>query len=531
MTGWPSLFAGLGVVSLGFGLLSFILWLLQPSAPVTWIWNLGLGVLFLGGAAMASMETLRERLSSGEAQRAGKYGTSALLSAVLAIAILGLLAFLSERYSYRFDWSEDSVHTLSDQSREVLAALERDVQVSAFFAAADAPGVRDLMDRYRYASDALRVEYIDPNERPDLVATLGVNEQDLVRGILRVAIGDDFVDVRDMTELAITNALVKLTRDADKTVYFLDGHNERRTGGEVGAEAGGFSRAAEALRNETYTVKSLLLATLGEVPEDADVLVIAGPTRPLHPQEYDALSRYVLRGGALLVMIDPRSRTDLYDLLREWGIGFGDDVIVDSQHALFGKPTSPFAAHYAQHPITRDLREVVLFHQARSVEIVGDAAADYEVIIRTGEDSWAERDLDGWLATGRAAYDEDDLPGPVPIAVAGSLSLPADPSADDGPDASETKGPRLVVFGDSDFATNEYIEGYRNRDLFVNAVNWLLGDEDAIAIRPNISRASRFRLSTEDYVAIQYFSLLVLPQAIALVGVFVWWGRRRAADR
>ena len=526
MRGWASLSGAIGMVSLAFGVLSLILWMLQPSAPLTWIWNLALGALLLAAAALGSIDTLRERLSSGEARRAGKYGTSALLSAVLAIAILGLLSFLAQRYSYRFDWSETGVNTLSDQSLKVLGALERDVRVTAFFNASDVPQTRDLIDRYRYASDGFRVEYVDPNERPDLVATLGVDERDLVRGIMRVAIGDDFVDVRDMNEVAVTNALVKLTRDADKTVYFLDGHNERRTEGKMGAEPAGLSRAVEALRNETYTVKTLLLATLGEVPEDADALVIAGPTRMLHPQEHGALRRYVEQGGALLVMMDPRSRTDLYDELRDWGVGFGDDVIVDSQHALFGKATSPFAGQYSDHPITVDLREVVLFHQARSVELLGEAVSDYEIIVRTGDESWGERNLDGWIATGRAEYDADDVRGPVPIAVAGSPKL----EGQDSPDA-QPRQPRLVVFGDSDFATNEYIENYRNRDLFLNAVNWLVGDDDAIAIRPNLSRASRFDFSTEDYVAIQYFSLLVLPQAIALMGVLVWWGRRRGQGR
>ncbi len=527
LRGWASLFAGLGVVSLGFGLLSFILWLLMPAAPLAWIWNLGIGAVLLGGGALASIDTLRARLSSGEARRAGKYGTSALLSAVLAIAILGLLAFLSTRYSHRFDWSETGVHTLSDQSLQVLEDLERDVQVTAFFNAADAPGVRDLIDRYRYASERFVVEYVDPNQRPDLVATLGLSEQDLVRGIMRVAIGDDFVDVRDLIESAITNALVKLTRDAGKTVYFLDGHNERRVEGAAATEAGGFSRAADALRNETYRVKTLLLAARGEVPDDADVLVIAGPTRVLHPQEHGALARYIEGGGAILVMLDPRARTDLDRDLKKWGVGFGDDVIVDSTHALFGKPTSPFAGQYSDHAITRDLREVVLFHQARSVHLLGDAAADYEIIVHTGEESWAERNLEGWLATGRAQYDADDLPGPVPIAVAGNPHVDAEnPSG-----AAEVERPRLVALGDSDFATNQYIENYRNRDLFVNAVNWLVGDDDAITIRPNLSRASRFQLSSEEYVAIQYLSVFVLPQLIGLLGVFVWWGRGRAGGR
>ena len=91
--------------------------------------------------------------------------------------------------------------------------------------------------------------------------------------------------------------------------------------------------------------------------------------------------------------------------------------------------------------------------------------------------------------------------------------------------------PRLVVFGDSDFAANQAIDAYRNRDLFLNSVNWLLGDVEAISIRPNKARASRLTLSTEQLSQIRYLALFVLPQAIAIAGVLAWWSRRRAPGR
>ena len=84
------------------------------------------------------------------------------------------------------------------------------------------------------------------------------------------------------------------------------------------------------------------------------------------------------------------------------------------------------------------------------------------------------------------------------------------------------------MYGDSDFASNELIEAYRNRDLFVNSVNWLLGDIEAISIRPVRSRASRFQLSTEQFMTIRTLSLFVIPEAIAVLGVFTWWRRRQA---
>jgi ABC-type uncharacterized transport system involved in gliding motility auxiliary subunit len=83
-----------------------------------------------------------------------------------------------------------------------------------------------------------------------------------------------------------------------------------------------------------------------------------------------------------------------------------------------------------------------------------------------------------------------------------------------------------VVVGDADFASNEMVDAYLNRDLFVNAVNWLLGDVEAIAVRPNRSRASRFQPTAEQFQRIRMLSLFVLPQLLAVLGVFTWWSRR-----
>jgi ABC-type uncharacterized transport system involved in gliding motility auxiliary subunit len=153
-------------------------------------------------------------------------------------------------------------------------------------------------------------------------------------------------------------------------------------------------------------------------------------------------------------------------------------------------------------------------------------------IVFTGEDSWAERDLDRFFQEGTAELGDEDLRGPVSIAVAGTPRLEGADEEAEGEESEEEKPEaRLVVFGDADFATNELFEAYRNRDLFVNSVNWLMGDVEAISIRPKLSRASRFQLSSNQFLRIRSLSLFVLPEVIALIGVFVWWSRRRAAER
>ncbi len=542
MKGWPALLGGLGLVGVGFGLLSLLVQLFlydpvrQDLAESLFGWvsaNLLVGVLLLTAGLFMSFDQVRDRLRSDEGRRIGRHGVSAVLSAVLSLAILGGLAFLSTRYHARFDWSDDSVNTLTEQTLGLLDGLETDVTLTAFFAAAEAPGIAELLGRYDYASDRVTVEFLDPNAVPGVVQSLGLDPEALARGLMRVSTDTDAVLVTEFGESPITNALLKLTRDSGKKVYFVTGHNERPIVDAEGATAVGkesAGRAADALRNETYAVEGLRLATIGAVPDDADALILAGPTQPMLDHELDVLRRYLAGGGALLVMIDPRANTNLYDDLADWGIRFGDDVVVDRSLALFGQATSPFAGQYAEdHPITAGLSETALFPMVRSVLVDLDSE-DVDVIVSTGADSWAERDLDDWMRTGRAVFGEGDLAGPVPIAAAGSIVVPM-PSAAEGEAPAASIPARIVAFGDSNFAANEYIDSFRNRDLFLNSVNWLLGDVEQIALRPNVAQATRHRLSVDDFERLQSLSLFLVPELIAVIGVFAWWWRRDRAER
>jgi ABC-type uncharacterized transport system involved in gliding motility auxiliary subunit len=540
MNPWSSLLGGLGGLALLFSLISFVVQILsgfpllvdgRPTSGFAWsVGNLVIGAILLGTALFSNLDTLRERMSSGEARRAGKYGTSAIVSSLLMVAILCGLAFLSTRYHTRFDWTEAQSHSLTSQTVKVLEGLDREVHVTALFAAITAQPARALLERYTLASPNVVVEFVDPQGQPGRLAELDVDPDRLEGGVLHVSLGGDSVLVDELTEDALTNAIVKLSRHEQKKVYFLTGHNERPSSGEGSSESEGFAFAAEALTNENYLVDELSLALTRDVPEDADVLIVPGPTRPLHDAERQALRAYLRRGGAMLAMVDPRSKTNLGEDLAEWGVDLGNDVVLDMLQGLFGRPATLTAGAYGSHPITAEFGEAgqdpSLFHYARSVAPGKTAGPAFEVLVESGEQSWGERDLARLEKEGTADQGPDDLAGPVPLAVAGTLSLEEAPAEGD-----EAPLARLVVFGDSDFASNQLIGEFRNKDLFVNSVNWLLGDVDAISIRPGQPRASRLSLTQEQFMQVRYMALFVLPETIAALGVFAWWWRRRAPGR
>jgi ABC-type uncharacterized transport system involved in gliding motility auxiliary subunit len=534
MSGYAALFGALGLVFMLFGLLSVVLFVAGGAlavADLTWIgMNFGIGLLLLVVAIVTGLDSIRERMRSGEGRRIGKYGTSAVAQTLIVLAIVGALAFLANRYHSKWDASEAKVHTISDQTQKLLAGLEQDVQVVAFYPKLDQANARVLLDKYQYASERVKVEYADPNARPDLVERCAITPEKIGEGLLFVKIGEESVQIEQANEEKLTNAIVKLTRQSHKKAFFVTGHNERAAEGKGAADKEGFAQAADALRNENYRFETLNLETKPEVPDDADVVILAGPTQNLRPGDADKLQRYLERGGAMMVLIDPRANTDVGDVLARWGVQLGADVIVDRVQGIFGQATTPLAGEYANHEITRDMREVTSFPMTRSLAIEPNAAQQIAAIVKTGRESWGERDLEQLFTNGVAELAPDDVKGPVTIAVAGRpmVATPA-PAAEAEP--KPAKEPRLVVFGDSDFATNEMLGAYRNRDLFVNSVNWLLGDVEAISVRPPKSRASRLTLSSEQFSQIRALSLFVLPELIAVAGVWAWWSRRRAPGR
>jgi ABC-type uncharacterized transport system involved in gliding motility auxiliary subunit len=92
--------------------------------------------------------------------------------------------------------------------------------------------------------------------------------------------------------------------------------------------------------------------------------------------------------------------------------------------------------------------------------------------------------------------------------------------------AAEDGAARLVVVGDSDFATNAFFGLQGNGDLFLNAVRWLAADEDFIAIRPKEPQDRPLTLTESQARTSFYVSMILFPLAILVAGVTVWVRRR-----
>ncbi len=508
------LFAIVGLVFVVFAAVGLVV-----GSHAGWIYgHFGLAAGCWSYAAATSLGELREFVSRDASRRGAAFGGNAVLQVAAMAAIFGVLAYLSVRYPVQWDWTEAQLHSLSPASEDVVAQIDpaQPVDVLAFFLPGTEREALPLLDLYRYAApDRVVVRVVDPNARPDLAQRHSIT----TNGVILVCDGpcdtaSGTARVTDVSEQELTRAIRSVISEK-RRVYFLTGHGEAST---EDAESAGASQAREALEGENLEVESLLLASQEEVPEDAAAVIVAGANRTLFDRELEALDRYVRGGGSLLLLVDPIVVTNLEPQARAWGIGLGSDIIIDQQIQLFAGPqlgVEPVVVEYGEHPVTeRFAGRITTFHLARSV-IPGEGDGVVELVL-TQPASWAESNIDRFVEQNIVDLDPDDRRGPLALAAARTFAT----------QQGEGREGRLIVVGDSDFARNRYIASAANADLFLNMVSWLVGQEQFISIERKLPRASSVALTNEEFYNFRYLSLFVIPEAILLGGIVIWWRRR-----
>jgi len=475
--------------------------------------------LVLGAALIvAYLVTQGKNFRASFGRRSTKYGVNAAVYTIVFVAVLVVLNIFSARYNQRWDLTESRVFSLSPQTVKILNSLNQDLVVYGFFEKGENQRASDLMKSYAYASKRVKFTAVDPDRHPELVKQYKVTQLNT----LHIGYGNESTNITEPSEENVTNAIIKLTKATKKNVLFLTGHGEPRLDDKESPT--GYAAAKAALENENYQVKDILLATQEKVPDDTSLLIVAAPEKPLDAHETEAIGAYLKNGGRLLALL-PQAPNDggLKALLKSWGVEVGDDIVVDQQIRLFAGPTlgvEPIAENYnPAHPITRDFKERTLFPLVRSVEAAKKDGLEATSLAQTGATSWAEKDVAGIFKQGRAVLGPEDKKGPISVAVAVTANLKSL-----GIDkAGEAK---VVAVGSAAFANNRYTNIFFNRDFFLNAANWLVGQEEMISIRPRSIRTSRFQLTEGEGAAIFYLSFLILPEILLIIGLAVWWRRR-----
>ncbi|HEV8310529.1 MAG TPA: Gldg family protein [Methylomirabilota bacterium] len=506
----PALLLGLAGVAAGG-----VLRVYRPSWATVWPTLLIVGGLLLLFALYASFPSSRDFWG----RRTTRYGLNALVMVVLILGIIALVEAVSYRHNWRVDLTENRRHSLAPQTVRVLQELQTPVKATAFFRP-DQPGKRtaeDLLKQYAARSEGkFAWEVVDADRDPLRAKRYGVETYGTV--VLEATIKDGQVKeekITDAEEEKLTNALIRVTREGKRVIYFLKGHGEKDPASN---EKTGLSEIKAAIEKLNYEVKDLLSARESKIPDDAAIVVVAGPQKDLLPNELDALQGYIGRAGKVLFMIDPFQAPGLGPLLDRYGLGVGNDVIIDvnPQGRMLGAgPEIPVVGDYQAHPITQGFRYATFFPVARTVVVKEKPpeGVTTQALARTSGESWAETN-EQEIKSGQVKPDPDEARGPLTIAAVATAE------AKDVPQERKGAKARIVLIGDSDFSTNAFVNLSGNRDFFLNTLSWLAEEENLIAIRPKERRNTPVFLTAAQGQVLFWVPVVLVPLAMAVAGVY-----------
>jgi len=298
------------------------------------------------------------------------------------------------------------------------------------------------------------------------------------------------------------------------------------------------------LIRDLYTVDNLNLTLTPDIPEDCAVLIMAGTKKALPSGEINTVNAYLKKNGKLLMLIDPNPPAEIKAILSEWGIAVNEGRIIDQGAYVAPDMATPavFKDHYPRVIITAGL-DTTYFPDAVSIDLSNELGRQLEIVkeegkakaawpmtavqyrnlailpaILTSRASWMERE-------GRESKDVEKKQGPFAL---GAIIIAGGPVVTDETSQPEKKDKltKLIVIGDSDFASNIHFKNGGNGDLFLNAVNWLAEEEHLISIRPKPYSFRRLLVSENELRFIRYSSLFFLPLIAFILGGIIWWRKR-----
>ncbi len=472
--------------------------------------SLGVMVLSLAVYTILEPEKIRQALTG----RQVRYGSNIVITSIAFLGILFVLNWFVYNNPKNWDVTEDKTNTLAPETIQALESLPEPVTAVAFYSSVSPESATELLEKFKSNSNGkFDYQFVNPDTDPVAAREAGITGD----GKIMLVMSEQREIANFASETELTKTLIKLINPETRVVYFLTGHGEATLDfGDVS-----LSTAKSTLESKNYTVNSLNLLAENKIPDDALAVVIAGPQKPVSETEVQLLKQYVDAGGSLIVMEEPILLTEFGDsadplaeyLAQDWGIVLNDDIIIDlsSQQLL-----NAVSASAGQHPITNNLSAnyLVIMPQTRSINLTTPTDSVIQTpLLLTSQNSWGEVNFTSAESTEVSFDPEADLPGPLIMASVGENT------ATDG---------RVVVFGNSYFATNDMFDVYGNGNFFVNSVDWAAEQENLINITPNTPTARTFIPPNQiQLLIILLGSILIIPGLVVFAGISSWLARRR----
>ena len=449
--------------------------------------------------------------------RQTKYAAYAALYVIVILAIASVANVLANRYNKSYDSTANKRYSLSDQTAKIVKGLKQDAAITYYDRQSGFQPAKDVLDRYSTLSSRIRVKFVDVEKNPQVARAAGVTKL----GTSFVEIGTKKEEAKSVTESEITGAIIRDLKTTARTVCFVSGSGEHQIDD---TQRNGFSRLKDILAKDQYVSKSISLLEKAEIPSDCTVVVIAGPQSEYVQPAVDAIKKYVEQGGRALILLDAplkigrptADNTALTEVLQSWGVSMDKDLLLDLSPVgqLMGLgPEIALVSTYDSHPIVEAMKGTATgFPLSRSMTVKNTDKTNVQKLFESSASSLATAKLDSPNVN---PSDPKNQKGPLTIGAAGSYTT-----------GKENSEGRFVVIGSSSWAANSFITFNGNSDLASNALNWLASDEDLISIRPKEQENRNVNMTRAQFNWVRLSSQFLLPGALLLAGVSVWWRRR-----
>src|SRR6266704_1644672 len=431
--------------------------------------------------------------------RQTKYVAYVTLYIAVVVAIITVANVLGDRYNKTYDATANKRYSLSEQTAKIVKGLKEPATIYYYDRPTGFSHAKDTLEQYSNLSPKVHVQYVDLEKNPLAARAAGVKSL----GTAVVEIGTRKEEANGLTEEGITGAFIRDLKSNKRTICFVTGSGEHQID-ETGSD--GYSRFKDLLGK-------------AEVPTDCTVLVVAGPKSDQQQPEVDAIKKYVEDGGRAMFLLNPplkMGRTEIADndalsnSLESWGVTPDKDLILDlnpiGQLAGLGYQDA-LVTRYDSHEIVNTMKgTATAFPYSRSLEVKNGDKTTVDKLFESSESSLATEKLD----TPRiSASDPKNKKGPLILAAAGSYRT-----------GKENSQGRFVVVGSSDWVANAFLPFNGNRDLAMNAINWLASDEELISIRPKDRDMRTITMTRSQLNWVGMTSLGILPLGIAIAGVW-----------
>jgi len=499
-----------------------------------------LGILAILALAFWLYTNIQQLMQTIRTRGFGAAANSALF-AVLILGCLVLVNFIGSRHHlYRGDFSGNHLYSLSDQTKTILKGLKDPLTITVFVSNEypQADELRRLLNDYAIGSSKVRVNIYDFKTAIDKVQEYKAQFDGTI--YVEDSASKKKEEIRGGNEEQITSAILAVTTGQKTKICFLTGHGEASL--DQAPDSGQTISLVKAnLQNQQYDCEKLTLMTQAtpQIPADCKLLVIAGAKYAPTAKEMAAITKYVDQGGNLLLMLEPAPAPDFAELLKAHGATPLTGSVVDPLSSAEGRPEILAALPQRSHPITsHPAMQIVVLPTARALQVQRQTpppampgapappADKATALLQTSEG-----------ATLKGAPAGQAAKGPVAVAVAIDENPPEPQPTPETPeppkDENKPRLARIVIVGDSDFATDGLMQAIgegpsrQNQAFALMAINWLVNNDRLVSIPPKTPAEAPLTMTDTQARLVNVLVVGVVPLLIIIAGTLMWWLRRR----